>query len=56
MGLKPATYRYLDVHHSASDTLEKVHPREVSLGAAALAICSYAVAEQESGLPRVTVR
>jgi len=54
MGLRPATLRYFDVHHSASDTLEKVHPREVPLGAAALAIWSYAVAEQRAGLPRVT--
>jgi carboxypeptidase Q len=37
--------RYFDYHHSDSDTIDKVNERELELGAAALAILSYVVAE-----------
>jgi carboxypeptidase Q len=37
MGLRPDTQRYFDVHHSAADTIDAVHPRELALGSAALA-------------------
>lgn len=52
MGLRPADHRYFDIHHSAKDTIEHVHPRELSLGAGALAICAFAAADLETALPR----
>jgi len=56
MGLHAATHRYFDVHHSAKDTLDRVHPRELSLGAAALAMVAFAVADHNSVPPRVPPR
>jgi carboxypeptidase Q len=50
MGLLPDSQRYFDVHHSAKDTLEEVHPRELELGAVAMAVFAYVLAEE--GLPR----
>ena len=52
MSLRSADHRYFDVHHSAKDTIEQVHPRELSLGAGALAICAFAVADSAGTLPR----
>ncbi|TAJ02149.1 MAG: M28 family peptidase [Planctomycetota bacterium] len=37
VGLVPDSQRYFDVHHAASDVIENVHPRELALGAAAMA-------------------
>ncbi len=39
----PDDQRYMDVHHSANDTFEAVHPREMELGAAAMAILVYLI-------------
>lgn len=39
-------HRYFDYHHSANDVLEAVHPRELQLGACALAVMAYALAEE----------
>ena len=50
MGLLPDSQRYFDVHHSAKDTLETVNPRELELGAVAMALFAYVLAED--GLPR----
>jgi carboxypeptidase Q len=50
MGLVPDSQRYFDVHHSGTDTLDKVHPRELELGATALALLAYLLSE--AGLPR----
>jgi len=36
-GLSPDSQRYFDYHHTRIDTLDKVNPRELELGAAALA-------------------
>jgi hypothetical protein len=49
MGLRFDSQRYFDYHHSDNDTIDKVNPRELELGAAALAVVSYVVAQE--GLP-----
>jgi hypothetical protein len=41
MGLVPDSQRYFDFHHAATDVLEAVHPRELKLGAAAMASLIY---------------
>jgi hypothetical protein len=45
------TQRYFDYHHSDNDVLGEVHPRELELGAIAMALFSYTMAED--GLPAV---
>ena len=49
MGLLPDSQRYFDFHHSAKDTLEAVHPRELELGTIAMALFAYVLTED--GLP-----
>lgn len=44
-GLVVEMQRYFDYHHSANDTLEAVHPRELELGAIASALLCYLIAE-----------
>jgi Zn-dependent M28 family amino/carboxypeptidase len=46
IALRPDSQRYFDYHHSQKDTLDKVNPRELQLGAISVAILSYAIAEQ----------
>jgi hypothetical protein len=46
----PDSQRYFDVHHSGTDTLDKVNARELELGAVSMALMSYLIAEE--GLPR----
>jgi len=48
-GLVVDSQRYFDLHHSANDTLDKVHPRELELGSAAMATLLFLVSEY--GLP-----
>lgn len=43
IGLRVQSDRYFDIHHSADDVLEQVHPRELSLGAAAMASMIYII-------------
>jgi carboxypeptidase Q len=50
MGLIPDSQRYFDVHHSGTDTLDAVNPRELELGATAMALLAYLLAQE--GLPR----
>lgn len=38
--------RYFDIHHTRNDSLDKVNPRELHLGAAALASLIYLVDTQ----------
>lgn len=52
-GFVPEGSRYFDVHHSALDTLDSVHPRELELGALCLAWLCHAVADQEHNLERI---
>ena len=35
--ITPDSQRYFDYHHTAIDSIDKVNPRELQLGAAALA-------------------
>ncbi|HLX12287.1 MAG TPA: M20/M25/M40 family metallo-hydrolase, partial [Bacteroidota bacterium] len=46
LGLRVDGQRYFDYHHSNSDTIDKVNERELELGAAAMAIMSYMIAEE----------
>jgi len=46
IGYVPDCQRYMDVHHSANDTFESVHPRELELGSASIAIMAYLISEE----------
>ena len=46
IGLTPDRQRYFDYHHSDSDTIDKVNDRELELGAAAIAILAYVLAQE----------
>lgn len=45
-GFVPDDQRYMDLHHSDNDTFESVHPREMQLGTAAMAILTYLLSEE----------
>jgi carboxypeptidase Q len=46
IGYYPDPQRYFDFHHSANDTFDAVHPREMQLGTAAIAILAYLLSEE----------
>jgi carboxypeptidase Q len=46
IGYVPDPQRYYDLHHSANDILEAVHPRELELGSAAIAMLVYLISER----------
>lgn len=46
IGLVPDSQRYFDVHHSGKDVIEAVNPRELELGAIAMALFAYVLAEE----------
>jgi carboxypeptidase Q len=46
IGLIPEFHSYFDYHHSGRDILEAVNPRELELGAIAMAIFAYALAQE----------
>ncbi len=46
IGLNVDSQRYFDYHHSDNDTFDKVNERELELGAIAISILSYALAQQ----------
>jgi len=48
-GLRVVTHRYFDYHHSDHDTIDKVNERELQLGAIAMAILAFVIAEEGSG-------
>jgi len=52
VGFRPDGQRYFDVHHTHNDTLATVSPRELHLGAGAIAAFLWTVAELEATLPR----
>lgn len=46
LGYVPDDQRYMDLHHSDNDIYTAVHPREMELGSAAIAIMSYLLSEE----------
>jgi hypothetical protein len=46
IGYVPDGQRYFDFHHSANDVFEGVHPREMEMGSAAMAILAYLISEE----------
>jgi carboxypeptidase Q len=46
IGLVPDSQRYFDVHHSGKDVIETVNPRELELGAIAIAVFAYILSEE----------
>jgi carboxypeptidase Q len=51
IGLYPDSQRYFDVHHSANDVISSVNKRELEIGAVAMAVFAYALAQD--GVPVV---
>lgn len=45
-GLVPESHRYFDYHHSDNDTIDKVHPRELEMGAIVEALLCYLISEE----------
>ena len=45
-GYVPDDQRYMDVHHSDNDIFSSVHPREMELGSAAIAILCMLLSEE----------
>jgi carboxypeptidase Q len=43
---------YFYYHHTAADTLDKIHPSDLAENAAAMAVLSYALADMPQTLPR----
>jgi len=50
MGLRVDMRTYFDYHHSAADTLDKVDPRSLSKGVAAMAVMAYVLADMPGRL------
>ncbi len=46
IGLNVDSQRYFDYHHSDSDTVDKVNERELELGATAMAVLAYVLAQE----------
>ncbi len=49
IGYVPDNQRYFDFHHSDNDVFEAVHPREMQLGTAAMAILTWLISEEGLG-------
>lgn len=43
IGFEPDTQRYFDIHHTAADTFDKIHKRELELSGAAIAALLYLI-------------
>lgn len=52
VGYRVDPQRYFDVHHSPLDTIETVNERELHLGAAAIGVLTWVVADLPERLPR----
>jgi len=52
LDLNPDDAKYEDVHHTPSDTIDKVDRRDLAIGAATIAIAAYAIADAEQPLAR----
>jgi hypothetical protein len=46
IGLNVDSHRYFDSHHSNNDILSAVNERELALGAAAMAVLAYLIAQE----------
>lgn len=46
IGYVPDNQRYMDLHHSSNDNYNSVNPREMELGASAMAILVYLLSEE----------
>jgi Zn-dependent M28 family amino/carboxypeptidase len=46
IGLMVDSHRYFDYHHSDNDTIDAVNERELALGAAAMALLAYLIAQE----------
>lgn len=46
IGLNVEKHRYFDYHHSDHDTIDKVHPRELEMGAVVEALLCYLISEE----------
>jgi carboxypeptidase Q len=46
IGYEPDAQRYFDLHHSANDVFEEVHPREMQLGTAAITLLTLLLSEE----------
>jgi Zn-dependent M28 family amino/carboxypeptidase len=55
MNLETDAAPYFDLHHTASDTFDKVDPAQVRLNVAAFAVIAYLAAEAEGGFGRLPV-
>ena len=44
--LQPENQRYFDYHHSRNDTIDKVNPRELEMGAMSMATIAWLLSEQ----------
>jgi carboxypeptidase Q len=53
LGLKQDVRHYFDWHHTPADTVDKIDPGELALGAAAVATMAYALADLPEALPRM---
>ena len=51
MGLNVDGTKYFWYHHTDSDTVDKLDPREVALCVAAMAVMAYVVADMPERLP-----
>lgn len=47
VGLQPDGQRYFDYHHAANDTIDKVNPRELEMGAMAMAALAWQMSDPD---------
>lgn len=45
IGFRPDTQRYFDLHHTKEDTFDKIHKRELELGAAGMGVMVFLLSE-----------